>query len=78
MPAAASTWTWLSVRAPHRAGVALVPLSAFRHPAAPAQPPLDPALAVGYGTPPERACTAALDGALCGALARGCHSGGRL
>ncbi|WP_019354811.1 PLP-dependent aminotransferase family protein [Streptomyces sp. AA1529] len=66
-----------TLRALHRAGVALDPLSAFRHPAAPAQPPPDPALVVGYGTPPEHACTAALD-ALCGALARACHSGGRL
>ncbi|MEW2223259.1 PLP-dependent aminotransferase family protein [Streptomyces sp. NPDC006990] len=61
-----------ALRALDRAGVALDPLSAFRHPAAPAQPPPDPALVVGYGTPPEHAYTAALE-ALCGALARGCQ-----
>ncbi|MBO8193998.1 PLP-dependent aminotransferase family protein, partial [Streptomyces oryzae] len=57
-----------ALRTLQQADVALDPLSAFHHPAAPtdAQPP---SLVVGYGTPAEHAYAAALD-ALCGALAR--------
>ncbi|UNZ17685.1 PLP-dependent aminotransferase family protein [Streptomyces sp. 891-h] len=61
-----------ALRALDRAGTALDPLTAFRHPAAPGEPP-PPSLVVGYGTPPEHAYTAALD-ALCGTLARCRHS----
>ncbi|MGP3985513.1 MocR-like pyridoxine biosynthesis transcription factor PdxR [Streptomyces sp. 3N207] len=63
-----------ALRALHHTGVALDPLSAFHHPSAPHDPPPDPSLVVGYGTPAEHAYAAALD-ALCGALAR-CGSGG--
>ena len=58
------------LRAAQRRGVALDPLSGFRHPQAPPLPAPRPALVVGYGTPPEHAYPAALD-ALCDTLADG-------